>query len=152
MEEDSVGCLRLPSILFIFFYSSKAFFNFFLSHFKVFSSGGKGEWGAWAWGGVGGRGEWGAWAWGGVGEWVVGGSGEHGRGGGVGGKGEWGACEWGEWVAGGSGEHGRGGRVGEWVAGGSGEHGRGGSGWQGGWVCGEAGLGGGVQKRGIVQI
>ena len=44
----------------------------------MFSSGGRGEWGAWAWGGVGGRGEWGAWAWG---EWVVGGSGEHGRGG-----------------------------------------------------------------------
>ena len=28
----------------------------------------------------------------------------------------------------------------------------GGSGWQGGWVRGEPGLGGGVQKRGIVQI
>ena len=37
----------------------------------------------------GGRGEWGAWAWGGVGEWVAGGSGEHMLGG--------------EWVAGRSG-------------------------------------------------
>ena len=46
----------------------------------------------------GGRGEWGAWAWGGVGEWVAGGSREHVRGG--------------EWVAGGSGEHVHGGVVG----------------------------------------
>ena len=36
------------NFIFLFFYSSKAFFNFFLSLFKVFSSGGKGvgEWGS----------------------------------------------------------------------------------------------------------
>ena len=45
----------MPSILFYFFFThQRLFLIFFLSHFKVLSSGGRGEWGAWAWGGVGG--------------------------------------------------------------------------------------------------